>query len=58
MRRQIGDALRYLPEAEELTPEKTRTHRVARHVTRVLLQLSGVRVRPELREMAGRFGVT
>jgi transcriptional regulator with XRE-family HTH domain len=58
MRRQIGDALRCLQEAEELTPEQTRTHRVARDVTRVLLQLSGVRVRPELREMAERFGVT
>lgn len=58
MRRQTGEALRCLQEAEELTPEQTRTHRVARDVTRVLLQLSGVRVRPELREMAERFGVT
>jgi transcriptional regulator with XRE-family HTH domain len=58
MRRQIGEALRCLREAEELTPEQTRTHRVARDVTRVLLQLSGVRVRPELREMTERFGIT
>jgi transcriptional regulator with XRE-family HTH domain len=58
MRRQIGEALRCLQEAEELTPEQTRTHRVARNVARVLLQLSGVRVRPELREMAERFGIT
>jgi transcriptional regulator with XRE-family HTH domain len=57
MRRQIGEALRCLQEAEELTPEQTRTHRVAKDVTRMLLQLSGVRVRPELREIAERFDI-
>jgi transcriptional regulator with XRE-family HTH domain len=58
MRRQIGESLRYLQRAEELTPEQTRTHRVARAVARDLLQLSGTHVRPELRELAERFGVT
>ena len=58
MRRQIGESLRYLQLAEELTPEQTRTHRVARAVARDLLQLSGPRVRPELREPAERFGVS
>jgi hypothetical protein len=53
MRRQIGESLRYLQIAEKLTPEQTRTHRVARD----LLQLSGPRVRPELRELTERFGV-
>ena len=58
MRRQIGESLRCLQLAEELTPEQTRTHRVARAVARDLLQLSGPRVRPELRELAERFGVS
>lgn len=57
MRRQIGEALHDLQEAERLTPEQTRTHRVAHAVTRDLLQLSGIRPRPELRELAERFGV-
>jgi transcriptional regulator with XRE-family HTH domain len=57
MRRQTGEALRCLEEAERLTPEQTRTHRVARTVTRDLIQLSGSRPRPELRELAERFGV-
>jgi hypothetical protein len=57
MRRQIGEALHDLQEAERLTPEQTRTHRVARAVARDLLQLSGPRPRPELRELAERFGV-
>jgi tetratricopeptide (TPR) repeat protein len=57
MRRQIGEALRCLEEAERLTPEQTRTHRVARAVARDLIQLSGSRPRPELRELAERFGV-
>lgn len=58
MRRQIGESLQYLQIAEQLTPEQTRTHRVARAIARDLLQLSGPRVRPELRELADRFGVT
>ena len=57
MRRQTGEALRCLEEAERLTPEQTRTHRVARAVARDLIQLSGSRLRPELRELAERFGV-
>ena len=57
MRRQIGEALRCLKLAEELTPEQTRTHRIARAVARDLIQLSGPRVRPELRELAERFGM-
>ena len=57
MRRQIGEALKSLQDSETLTPEQTRTHRVARDVARDLLQLSGVRVRPELRELAERFGL-
>src|SRR5215469_124596 len=51
MRRQIGEALHDLQEAERLTPEQTRTDRVARAVARDLLQLSGPRPRPELREL-------
>ena len=46
-----------LEEAERLTPEQTRTHRVARGVARDLIQLSGSRPRPELRELAERLGV-
>jgi transcriptional regulator with XRE-family HTH domain len=57
MRRQTGEALRCLEEAERLTPEQTRMHRVARAVTRELVQLSGSRPRPELRELAERLGV-
>jgi tetratricopeptide (TPR) repeat protein len=58
MRRQIGDALKCLQDSENLTPEQSRTHRVARDVARDLLQLSGVRVRPELKELAERFGLS
>jgi hypothetical protein len=57
MRRQIGEALRDLQEAETIAPEQTRTHRIARDVTRDLLQLSGLRPRPELRDLAERFGI-
>jgi transcriptional regulator with XRE-family HTH domain len=57
MRRQIGEALHYLEIAERLTPEQTRSHGLARSVARNLLQLSAPRVRPELRELAERFGV-
>jgi len=57
MRRQTGEALRCLELAEQLTPEQTRTHRAARAVARDLIQLSGSRPRPELRELAERFGV-
>jgi outer membrane PBP1 activator LpoA protein len=58
MRRQVGEALHYLELAERLTPEQTRSHRVAQAVARDLLHLSGPRARPELRELADRFGVT
>ena len=57
MRRQIGESLRCLKKAEELTPEQTRTHGAARAVARELLQLSSPRPTPELRELAERFGV-
>jgi transcriptional regulator with XRE-family HTH domain len=57
MRRQIGEALRCLEIAEQLTPGQTRTHRVARAVARDLIQLSGSRPRPALLELAERFGV-
>jgi transcriptional regulator with XRE-family HTH domain len=57
MRRHIGEALRCLQAAEDLTPEQTRTHRVARDVARDLVQLSGAHLRAELRELAERFSV-
>lgn len=57
MRRQIGEALNDLQEAERVAPELTRSHYAAREVTRDLLQLSGLRPRPELRDLAERFGV-
>jgi hypothetical protein len=57
MRGQIGEALRGLEEAERLTPEQTRTHRVARAVARDLIRLSGSRPRPKLAELAERFGI-
>jgi hypothetical protein len=38
MRRQIGDALHDREQAEQLTPEQTGTHRIARQVARSLLQ--------------------
>ena len=57
MRRHIGEALHALQEAERIAPEETRVHAVGRAVTRDLLQLSGLRPRPELRELAERLGV-
>jgi len=57
MRRQIGEAIHDLQQAEELTPELTRGHHGARTVTRDLLQLSGPRPRPELRDLAERLGM-
>jgi transcriptional regulator with XRE-family HTH domain len=57
MRRQIGEAIHDLQQAERLTPELTHAHHGARLVTRDLLQLSGLRPRPELRDLAERFGV-
>jgi transcriptional regulator with XRE-family HTH domain len=57
MRRQSGEALHALQEAERIAPEETRVHAVGRAVTRDLLQLSGLRPRPELRELAERFGI-
>jgi len=40
MRRQIGEAIHDLQQAEQLTPELTHAHLGARLVTRDLLQLS------------------
>lgn len=57
MHRQIGEALHALQEAERIAPEETRVHYVGRAVTRDLLQLSGLRSRPALRDLAERFGV-
>jgi hypothetical protein len=57
MRRQIGEALHDLQEAEQIAPEQVRSHRVAHDVMRDLLQLSGPRPRPELRDLAERLGV-
>ncbi len=57
MRRQIGEALHALQEAERIAPEEARVHYVGRAVARDLFQLSGVRPRPELRDLAERFGV-
>jgi hypothetical protein len=57
MRRQIGEAIRDLHQAEELTPELTHGNHGARTVTRDLLQLSGPWPRPELRDLAERLGV-
>lgn len=58
MRRQAGEALRCLEAAERLTPEQVRSHRLAQAVARDLLHLAGPRARPELRDLADRFGVT
>jgi hypothetical protein len=57
MRRQIGEAIHDFQQAEQLTPELTHAHHAARLVTRDLLQFSGLRPRPELRDPAERFGV-
>jgi transcriptional regulator with XRE-family HTH domain len=57
MRRQIGEAIHDLQQAEKITPELMHGHHSARLVTRDLLQLSGLRPRPELRDLAERFGV-
>jgi hypothetical protein len=56
-RRQIGEALHALQQAERIAPEETRVHYVGRAVTRDLLQLSGLHPRPELRDLAERFGM-
>jgi tetratricopeptide (TPR) repeat protein len=52
MRRQIGEALHALQEAERIAPEETRVNYVSRTIIRELLQLSGLRPRPELRDLA------
>lgn len=57
MRRQIGEALRSLEHAEQLTPEQTRTLKSAREVAQDLVQLAGPRPGAELKELAERFGV-
>jgi len=57
MRRHIGEAIHALQQAEQLTPELTHGHHGARIVIRDLLQLSGLRPRSELRDLAERFGV-
>jgi hypothetical protein len=52
--RQIGGALHAIQEAERIAPEETRVHYIGRAVAGDLLQLSGLRPRPELRDHAGR----
>lgn len=56
MRRQIGEALSALQEAERIAPELAHVHYLSRAVARDLLQLSGTRPRSELRDLAERFG--
>jgi hypothetical protein len=56
MPRQIGEAIHDLQQAEQLTRELTQAHHGARLVTRDLLQLSGLRPRPEICDLAKRFG--
>jgi transcriptional regulator with XRE-family HTH domain len=58
MRRQAGEALKALIDAEQIAPEQTRTHPLGRAVARDLLQLAGSRPRPELRDLAERFDVS
>ena len=53
MRREIGEVLSCLEEAEPLRPEQTCTHRVARD----LIQISGSPPRAELPNVAESFGV-
>jgi hypothetical protein len=57
MRRQIGEALRSLEQAEQLTPEQTRALNSAREVAYDLVQLAGSRPGPELKALAERFGI-
>jgi hypothetical protein len=57
MRRQIGEALHAPLEAERIAPDETRVQYIGRAVTRELLRLSGMWSRPELRDLAERFGV-
>jgi tetratricopeptide (TPR) repeat protein len=57
MRRQIGEALSALAQTEHIAPEETRAHYVSHAVARDLIQPSGLRARPELRELAERLGV-
>lgn len=56
MRRQIGEALESLQQAETLAPEQTRSLKSAREVATDLIQLAGTKARTELRELATRFG--
>lgn len=56
MRRHTGEALASLRQAEDLTPEQVRSLKPAREVATELIQLAGNRARPELRELAARFG--
>jgi hypothetical protein len=58
MRRQIGEALRTLERAEQISPEQTHNLYTAAEVVRDLVQLAGTHARPELRAMAERFEVT
>jgi hypothetical protein len=52
-----AEAIHDQRQAEKITPELIDGHHGARVVTRELLQRSGLRPRPELRDLAERFGV-
>lgn len=56
-RRQVGEAVAALLEAEALAPEHVRTHHVARETIRDLVGFSGRRVPAELDALASRAAV-
>lgn len=56
-RRQVGEAVAALLEAEALAPENVRTHHVARETIRDLIGFSGRRVPAELQALASRAAV-
>lgn len=56
-RRQVGEAVASLLEAEALAPEHVRSHHVARETIRDLVGLSGRRVPAELQALAARAAV-
>jgi transcriptional regulator with XRE-family HTH domain len=56
--RRSAAAVAALTEAESLTPEQVRDHRLVRETVRDLLQFAGRRPAAELRALAQRIGVT
>ncbi|MGW5556620.1 hypothetical protein ACWER9_05245 [Micromonospora sp. NPDC003944] len=53
-RRQIGEALAHLLEAEKMAPELIHTHVAARNAIRELILISGRAASPELKALAER----